>query len=512
MNTFIINGQVLKAGDVWQIMSDKRIKVRVSASSIKKIQKARDFIESKVKNGEIIYGVTTGFGEFKKKSINPTQTQALQENLIRSHAIGVGEPLSEEIVRGAMFLRASMFAKGNSGVRVDVVQILIDFLNKGVYPYVPSKGSVGSSGDLSPLSHLALTLMGEGEVFWQGKRTPTKPILKKLSITPLQLSSKEGLALNNGTSVMTSIAVFNVVKAEKLLQLSDLAGAQTLEAVMGTLTAKKPEIHLLRPHPGQINTAKNIRTLCKGSAIIKSHKFCDRVQDSYSIRCMPQVHGASKDAFRYVKNVVEIEINSVNDNPLIFPELGMVCSAGNFHGQPIALAMDFLGIAMSEIANISERRTAKMVDPATSESLPAFLIEKGGLNNGFMIAQYTAASLVSENKVLAHPASVDSIPTSANQEDHVSMGTIAARKCQTILDHCQNVIAIELMTGAQAIDFRLPLKPGQGTAIVHKLIRTKVKHLNTDRVMYKDLEKINQLIDRGTINLMVQEKIKKIEI
>lgn len=510
MKKIIINGENLTIESIVSVARHENL-VDLSPRAIAKIKKSRNVVDDFVSKEKVVYGVTTGFGEFKNVFISKEQTRELQENLIRSHSVGVGEPLSEEIVRAAMLLRANSLAKGYSGVRAEVIKTLCQMLNKRVHPVIPEKGSVGASGDLAPLSHMILVLMGEGEAFYKGKRMKGEKTMKLASIKPITLSSKEGLALNNGTAVMTGIAVLTLYDAENILKCADISAAMTLEALFGINKAFDERIHKLRPHLGQIKCAENIRKLTKNSKLL-NHNIREKIQDAYSLRCVPQVHGASRDAIAYVRRVLEIEINSTTDNPLIFTNPKEALSCGNFHGQPVAISADLLGIALSEIADISERRIARIVDPHLNDGLPAFLIpkNKGGLNSGYMIAQYTAAALVSENKVLAHPASVDSIPTSANQEDHVSMGTIAARKAREILKNVENVIAIELLCAAQGMDFRLPLKGGQGTNLAHKYIRRYVPHLSNDRILYPEINKVKDVVHNGDLVKQVENKIGKL--
>jgi len=510
MKNIVINGKNLTIEDVVSV-ARYGSSVELSENAIEKIKKSRSVVEDFVSKEKTVYGVTTGFGEFKNVFISKEQTKELQENLIRSHSVGVGEPLLEEIVRATMLLRANSLAKGYSGVRVEIIKTLCQMLNKKVHPAIPEKGSVGASGDLTPLSHMTLVLMGEGEAFYDGKRMSGKEAMKLAGIKPVTLSSKEGLALNNGTAVMTGIAVLTLCDAENILKCADISAVMTLEALLGINKAFDERIHKLRPHLGQIKCAENIRKLTKNSQLL-NRNIREKVQDAYSLRCIPQVHGASRDAIAHVRRVLEIEINSTTDNPLIFTNPPEALSCGNFHGQPIAISMDLLGIALSEVADISERRIARILDPHLNEGLPAFLIpkNKGGLNNGYMIAQYTAAALVSENKVLAHPASVDSIPTSANQEDHVSMGTIAARKAREILKNVENVIAIEFLCASQGMDFRLPQKGGQGTRIAHEYIRKHVPHLDSDRILYPEINKIQELIHKGDLLKEVENKIGKL--
>ncbi len=490
----------------------------ISENSKKKIKKSRDLVEKWVASDESIYGVTTGFGEFSNVKISNSDIKKLQENLILSHAVGCGDNLPPMIVKIMMLLRVNALARGYSGIRFETLQLLIDMMRYNIIPVVPSQGSVGSSGDLVQLAHLVLSMIGKGkaqivkdvtsENAGESKIISSQSALKKYGLNPVQLEAKEGLALINGTQMMTAFASYISIRAKKLNKIADIGAALTHEALRSTDKAFDPKIHQLRPFPGQITTAKNILSLIKESKIRKSHIVGDlRVQDAYSIRCVPQIHGASRDAIDYVVSRVRIEINSVNDNPIIFPETKEHIEGGNFHGQSMALAMDFMGIALSELANVAERRVERMVNGALS-GLPRFLANNGGLNSGLMIAQYTAASLVSENKVLAHPASVDSIPTSANQEDHNSMGSIAAQKCYRILKNLENVLAIELMTAAQALEFLKPLKPGIGTSIAYNEIRKAVKPLKNDRLLYEDVKKVAKLIKEDIILNAVEKKIK----
>ncbi|MBI4133107.1 histidine ammonia-lyase, partial [Candidatus Uhrbacteria bacterium] len=470
----------LTINEVARAASEKHINVRLTAKGRKRVERSRAVIERMVAKRRVVYGVTTGFGSFKDKAIRPDDIRELQRNLIRSHSAGVGEPLAPEFARATLLVRLNSLVQGYSGVRIELLDFLCEVINRGVTPVAPSQGSVGSSGDLAPLSHMALVLMGEGEAWYRGKRMTGGEALKRTRIKPIAFEAKEGLAWNNGTAVMTGIAALAVHGAQRLADAADAACALTLEAICGSSSAFDRRVHALRQHPGQVKSAENIRRAIAGSKLVDSG--LDRVQDSYSLRCAPQVHGACRDALAYAAAAVERELNSVTDNPLIFEKPDVAISGGNFHGEPIAIAMDTLGIAIAELANISERRTAKLVDAATSEGLPMFLIapEKAGLHSGLMVPQYTAAALVSENKVLAHPASVDSIPTSANQEDHVSMGTIAARKAWLMLENTWNVIAIEYLTATQAIDFRNPQKLGAGTKKAYQLIRRRVPHIASD--------------------------------
>jgi histidine ammonia-lyase len=495
-------------------------KVVLSDNAVKRIKTGRKLIDKWVHSGEAVYGVTTGFGEFSNVRISENDSKKLQRNLIVSHSAGVGENLSPLIVKIMMLLRANALARGNSGIQLSTLEHLISMINCNILPIIPSQGSVGSSGDLAPLSHLVLSMIGEGDVqivknvidekSGNTKTISSKAAFKKFNLTPVTLGAKEGLALINGTQMMTAFASWICISAKSLIKTIDISSALSNEALRGTDKAYDPRLHLLRPYTGQITTAKNMLALLKGSEIRESHLRGDiRVQDSYSIRCIPQIHGASRDTIEYVSSLVAIEINSVTDNPLIFPEEEDHIEGGNFHGQPMALAMDFMSIALSELANVAERRIERMVNGALS-GLPRFLTKNGGLNSGLMIAQYTAASLVSENKVLAHPASVDSIPTSANQEDHNSMGSIAARKCFQILKNVQTVIGIELMTAAQAVEFLKPLKCGIGTNLAYRCIRKSIPPLTHDRFLSKDIKIALRLVENGDVLRSVEKVVKLI--
>ncbi|MBW1694228.1 MAG: histidine ammonia-lyase [Deltaproteobacteria bacterium] len=473
-------------------------KVELTKESAKRIIDTRKLVEKWVQEERIIYGITTGFGALSDVSISKEDARQLQKNILMSHAAGVGKSLGKKTVRAIIALRIKDLANGHSGIRLETASGLIDLLNKDICPVIPEKGSVGASGDLVPLAHLALVLMGLGEAFYNGKRMTGEETLTTCGMKPIQLEAGEGLALINGTQVMTAIAALAVYDALRLSKITDIAAAISLEVLMGSRTEFDPKIHLVRPHPGQAAAADNMLRITQNSEIISSHQDCCRVQDAYTLRCSPQVHGASKDAISYAENVVVTEMNASTNNPLIFSETDEFLLGGNFHGQPIALAMDFLCMAVSELANISERRIERLVNPMLS-GLPAFLVEDGGLNSGFMIAQYTAASLVSENKVLSHPACVDSIPTSANKEDHVAMGTISARKCREIVNNSEHVIAIELLCGAQAMDLFTNMKPGEGSMAAYQVIRDSIPHLDTDRVLSKDIATMIQLIRSGKI-------------
>lgn len=473
-------------------------RVRLTKEAETRIVEARKLVEKWVEEGRKIYGITTGFGALSDVAISKEDTRRLQKNIILSHSAGVGDLLDEETVRAVIALRIKDLARGHSGIRLETVLCLQELLNREIRPVIPEKGSVGASGDLAPLAHLSLVLLGLGEAFYQGHRMPGGEVLRRCGIQPLRLEAGEGVALVNGTQVMTAIGGLAVYDALRLSKIADIAATMSLEVLMGTNVEFDPRIHEVKPHPGQIAAADNMRRITQNSEIISSHKDCSRIQDAYTLRCSPQVHGASKDAIEYARKVVETEMNASTNNPLIFPESEEFLLGGNFHGEHIALAMDFLSMGVSELGNIAERRIERLVNPQLS-GLPAFLVPDGGINSGFMIAQYTAAALVSENKVLSHPACVDSIPTSANKEDHVSMGTISARKCRDVVRNSEHVIAIELLCGAQAMDLFTNMKPGEGTRVGYRIIRDAVQPLEKDRVLSEDIETIVKLVRSGTI-------------
>lgn len=481
-------------------------RVRLSGEAVRRIEAGRKVVDGIIRQNRTVYGITTGFGKFAEVRISPEEIDRLQENLIRSHATGVGQLFQPHQVRAIMLLQANQLAKGASGVRPLVARQLLEMITHDIIPLVPQQGSVGASGDLSPMAHIGLVMIGRGRAFSRGRIVPGGRALKEAGMKPLQLKAKEGLAVTNGTEVMTAVGILNLLEAEQLCKMSDIAGAMSLEALRGTDKALDLKIHKLRPHAGQLQSADNLRKLLSGSQIRRSHKDCQRVQDAYSLRCMPQVHGATKTALKHIRQVLETELNSVTDNPLVFAKENEVLSGGNFHGQPVALAMDYLGIATAELADISERRLARLLDASLS-GLPGFLTQHGGLNSGLMITQNTAASLVSENKVLAHPSSVDSIPTSANQEDHVSMGTIGARKAGQICDNVRYALACELLAAAQGLEFLKPLKPGKGVEAAYHAVRKKVKAFKHDREFHLDIEAINDMILDGEILAKVEKQI-----
>ena len=472
--------------------------VVLTEDAVRRIRASRQLVDRWVKENRAVYGITTGFGALSDVRISTKDTRRLQENILMSHSSGVGPGFDPEIVRATMALRIKDLARGHSGIRLKTVRQLAALLNRGVCPIIPQQGSVGASGDLAPLAHMALVLIGKGEALYRGQRMPGAEALKQCRLKPIRLETAEGLALVNGTQVMTAVGGLALYDAVRLAKLIDVSAAMSLEVLLGSRTEFDARIHQIRPHPGQRAAADNMDRIVQGSEIITSHKDCGRIQDAYTLRCSPQVHGASRDTIAYARQVIETEMNSSTNNPLIFAGSQEFLLGGNFHGQPVALALDFLAVAVAELANISERRIERLVNPKLS-GLPAFLVKDGGLNSGFMIAQYTAAALVSENKVLSHPASVDSIPTSANKEDHVSMGTIAARKCRDIVANAENVLAIELLGAAQALDLFTNLKPGKGTMAAYRMIRSVIGHLKQDRILAEDIDAMRSLIRSNRI-------------
>jgi histidine ammonia-lyase len=485
-------------------------KVALSTRARERLDAARAVVEHIQRGGDqapAVYGVNTGFGFLADVRISAEAIRDLQRNLIRSHAAGVGPSLAVEVVRGMLLLRAQVLSLGYSGVRAEVCELLCEMLNRGVHPVVPSKGSVGASGDLAPLAHLALVVMGEGEAIVDGQIVPGGEALARAGLQPIVFEAKEGISLVNGTQCMTAIGALALVDAEDAARLADVVGALSLEALKGTPRAFDARIAAVRPHPGQAQSARNLTRLLEGSGIVESHKDCGKVQDPYSLRCMPQVHGATRDALAYARAVLEREATSATDNPLVFADDAELISGGNFHGQPVALALDFAGIAAAELANIAERRIEQLVNPHLSSGLPPFLSSESGLNSGYMMAQVSAAALVSENKILAHPASVDSIPSSAGREDHVSMGVHAADKLQRIVDNVRHVLAIEFLCAAQGVDLRAPHRPGAALGEAHAVLRSKVPHLEADRPVYRDIATVRALLDGGAIIEAVRRHI-----
>lgn len=505
MDKIIIDGDTLDLESFIEV-TRKGKKVALSDLAEKKIKRARALVDKFVEEERVVYGITTGFGKFSDVVVSKKDTKKLQRNLIMSHACGVGREFEEDIVRGVMLLRINALSKGYSGIRLSTVQTLIDMINKGVYPIIPEQGSLGSSGDLAPLAHMVLTMLGQGHALYKGKRMDSAQAMDEAGIETVELTSKEGLALINGTQVMTSLGAHTLFDAINLSKLSDISASLTNEALGGIVDAYDPRVHRARGQKGQIDSAENLLTILKDSKMT-TRQGQVRVQDPYSLRCTPQVHGASKDCFNFVREKLEIEMNAATDNPLIFVKEEDVISGGNFHGQPMALALDFMKLGIAELANISERRLERLVNPSLSEGLPAFLVEEGGINSGFMIVQYAAASLVSENKTLAHPASVDSIPSSANQEDHVSMGTIASRHARDILNNSRKVLAMEIFGACQAIDLRENKGLGRGTKAAYDVVREKVTMLKKDRIMSYDIDIIENIIKEEKIIRAVENQV-----
>ena len=506
-----LTGDDLALADVWEIAVHGR-HAALADSARERMAAAREIVEQAAHGREEhTYGVNTGFGRFVSRSIPEELTEELQLRLLRSHACGVGEPYPDEIVRAAMLLRANALAKGYSGARAVTVELLVECLNRAVLPHVPSRGSVGASGDLAPLAHLALPLIGEGEAMVDGRRLPGAEALAEVGLEPVRLQAKEGLSLVNGTQFMAAFAALGAVRAERLAKTADIACALSLEALQGSRTSFLPQIHALRPLAGQTDSAANVLQLLEDSAINESHRWCDKVQDAYSLRCAPQVHGASRDLLDYARRTVEVELNAATDNPLVLVEDGMLVSNGNFHGQPLAFALDALAMAVAELASISERRIERLVNPSLSGGLPAFLTGDGGLNSGFMIPQYVAASLVSENKALSHPASVDSIPTSAGQEDHVSMGNAAGLQAWQVLANVEWTLAIELLAGAQGVEFLAPLEPGRGVAAAHRFVRSLSPRLMEDRQLGGEIDAVAATIRDGSLVAAVEDELESLQ-
>lgn len=503
-----LTGNDLSLAELAAVASGAR--VAFSPAAIAAMQASRAVVDGAVARGEVVYGVNTGFGNFADVRIGPADLEALQRNLIRSHAAGVGPILPALETRALMVLRANVLAKGFSGARVETAQLLIDCLNRGIKPRVPEQGSVGASGDLAPLAHVALLLIGEGECDVDGKTLKAADALAAAGLKPVTLAAKEGLALINGTQLMTGIAGLALLEAETLARTADVIAAMTVDALLGTDVAFDPRIHAARPHAGQAASARNLKRLLAGSAMRESHRNCGRVQDAYSLRCAPQVHGAARDAMGFVRRTVEIEMNSATDNPMVFADAGVLLSGGNFHGEPLAMAADFLSIAAAELGGISERRIERLVNPALS-GLPAFLTEDGGLRSGFMMAHVTAAALASENKSLAHPASVDSITTSANKEDHVSMGPIAARQARAVVANVRRILAIEALAAAQGLEFHRPLRTSDALEEVHSALRGSIPRYDADRIMAPEIERAAELVGSGDLLRAAESKAGDLE-
>lgn len=509
MKKFIIDGKNLDIEQIYEISDGKlgEVEVTISEDSRKKILRSREYVDNIVKKGEPVYGINTGFGALSNKFIESSDLSTLQYNLIRSHCTGVGAPFPKLTTRAIMLLRANCLASGFSGVSIECIELLLDFLNHHITPIVPEKGSVGASGDLAPLSHIALCLIGEGEVEYQGKNVPASFAINEIGREPVKLKAKDGLALINGTAVMAALGSLALYEAKRLVKMADIATAMTLEAVRGTKRAYDPDISLLKPQPGQVDVANNLTLLLsEESEIARSHVDCGKVQDPYSLRCVPQVHGAIRQTIKHAEEVLNVEINSVTDNPLIFVDKDKVVSGGNFHGEAVAFCMDYLTMGLSEIANISERRVEKMMNPTFSD-LPAFLVKESGLNSGLMIAHVTMAALASENKYLSHPAVVDSIPTSTDKEDHVSMGVTSGRKLHEVIRNVKTCLAIEFLCNTQGIYLLRPLKSTTTLEKVYNVIRNHVPPIDNDRVFKTDIENILKLISNFEILRVVEEDI-----
>jgi histidine ammonia-lyase len=491
--TTVITGNSLTLEQFSQVVFNMA-PVKLASAARVRMNQAHKLVEAIIQREQPVYGINTGFGKLSDARIERRQIEELQLNLVRSHACGVGEPLAEAEVRGMMLCRANALAKGHSGVRPDVVVMLLELLNRGIHPLIPSQGSVGASGDLAPLAHLASVLLGEGEACFGGRRMTGIAALRKNHLKPLHLGPKEGLSLLNGTQSMLSLGSISLLSAETLMDTADVAAALSLDALKGTPTAFDERIQKLRPFPGQLRSAANVRKLNAGSEIRQSHLDCSKVQDAYSLRCVPQVHGAIRDTLTFARQTLETELNAATDNPLVFVNEKEVLSGGNFHGQPLALVLDFMCIALTELASISERRIERLINPEYGD-LPPFLTASPGLNSGFMMLQVTAAALTSECKVLSHPASVDSIPTSGNKEDHVSMGMGAALKLKRVIANLKNVLAIEFLCAAQGIDFLAPLKPGRGAQKAYQWVRSVSQAVTRDRSLASEIGRVGELID-----------------
>ena len=507
MNEIILDGESLTFEQVLAVAHGEPNNPRVllSESAKAKVNRSANAVQTLLERGEVAYGITTGFGAFKDKIISREEVELLQRNIVVSHAVGVGKPFDIPTTRAIILIRANTLARGFSGIRLETLENLIEFLNRGVHPIVPEKGSLGASGDLAPLAHVACVLIGEGEAIYNGETLNGAEALNKAELTPVTLAAKEGLALTNGTTIMTAVGLLETAKAKKLSDVADVAGCLSLEALNGTISAFDERLHALRPHPRQIECAKNLRDILAESDFVREFDKTN-VQDAYTLRCIPQVHGACRDAIAYAEWVVSIELNAVTDNPLIFCDENCddieVISGGNFHGEPLALASDYLAIALTELGNISERRLMRLTDESSNaKTLPAFLTENGGLNSGFMIVQYTAAALCTENKILAHPASVDTIPSSANVEDHVSMGVTSVLKLRTIAENLENILTLELFAAAQGVDFRrrkigMEKKLGVGTRRLYETIRENVPFIERDTYMKSYIENIREIVSK----------------
>jgi histidine ammonia-lyase len=503
-------GEPLTLEDV--VAVSRGAEVELSRSALERIRAARAVVEAMVAANETVYGVTTGFGSLANVRIDPERAAELQHGIVRSHATAVGRPLSREEARAMLLLRAHVLALGHSGVRAEIVERMVEMLNRDLVPVVPEQGSLGASGDLAPLANLALPLIGRGEVVVDGVLRPAGEALRSAGLKPLALQAKEGLALVNGTQGMLAVGILAADRAVSLVKAADVAASMTIEGALGTDRPFDDRLQALRPHPGQSASAGNLRRLLADSEIAASHRESDHlVQDAYSFRCAPQVHGATREVLRFVRQILGVEANSVSDNPIVLPASGEIVSGGNFHGQPVAVALDALAAAVVPLAGISERRLYRLLDPSRNNGLPAFLVPESGLNSGFMLAQYTAASIVSESKSLAHPASIDSIPSSAGQEDHVSMGMISARHARDVVAGAEVVVALEVLAAAQALDLRAPLSPAVGTRAARDAVRRLVPFLDADRELGADIAAVTDLVRGGDLVAAVEQAIGPLE-
>lgn len=508
MKEILLDGQSLSIETIFEVAhaKDTEVTLKIVPSALSKMKASRDLVFKIVEKGEPVYGINTGFGALSSKHIPSQDLEELQYNLIRSHCTGVGEPYSRVQTRAIMLLRANCLASGFSGVNPEIVQLILDFIYFGVTPIVPRKGSVGASGDLAPLSHIALSLIGEGEVYYDGKIVNSSFAIDQIGRKPATLGPKDGLALINGTAVMAGLGALALYESKRLMTIADITSCLTLDSVKGTPQAYHPKISELKPHPGQLECVFNLNTLLLGSQLKDSHPDCGKVQDPYSLRCVPQVHGACRQTLKHATEVIQIELNAVTDNPLVFTETQEVISGGNFHGEAIALVMDYLAMGLAELCNISERRIEKMMNPTFSD-LPAFLVKEPGLNSGLMIAHVTAAALASENKMYCHPASVDSIPTSTDKEDHVSMGVTAGLKLHEVLTNLKNCLAIELLCNTQALEFQRPLRSSDALESVYTLIRKHVPPIDKDRTLHQDIRTIVKLIESDELLDAVSQSV-----
>ncbi len=498
----LLDGDSLSLEAIAEV-AHRRAEVELSSEARRRVERARALVDRLAEGDAPVYGINTGFGTLAEVRIERKDLRTLQRNLLLSHAAGVGEPLSLPQARALLLLRCNVLAKGYSGIRPRTLDLALGMLARDVVPVVPARGSVGASGDLAPLAHLALVLIGEGEAFFRGERLPGGEALKRAGLEPVVLEAKEGLALVNGTQAMSAVGSLALLRAEALSEISDLAGAMTLEGLLGSHRPFLALIHHVRPHPGQEACAAHLRALLVDSEIVESHRDCAKVQDPYSLRCMPQVHGAAREGLRFCRGILSVEVNSATDNPLVFADEELIISGGNFHGQPVSLALDVLAMALTQLSAVSERRVEQLVNPSLS-GLPPFLARDSGLNSGFMIAQVTAAALVAESRILCHPASVDSIPSSAGREDHVSMGMTAALKATQVAEFTRSCLAIEILVAAQALDLRAPLRPGQGVHAAHQLVRQHVPTLDHDREVHRDVARVSALIDSGELAAAVR--------